>query len=175
MTVSAATFATRTPARVDPVNDIIATSAWPDRILSDGRPVTVYEIEYPLWNPRLVHDFGKNNAADWRDLTGLEHHRAARSDGGGDLAHDLIERPIPGSDETNHTDGLAYDASAASIEGKLKGSERLDRGFEMYLAGPSLSFACKLERRAHLLGYGFRDFVVTPVIVSRIRLSIARR
>src|SRR5450631_1116305 len=110
-------------------------------VLTDGRAIPVDQIEYALRDPRVVHDLGKNDAADRRDFARLQHHRAARSDGRRHLADDLIERPVPWGDESHHADRLANDARIAALVGKLEFFEGLDGRLKMYLAGPRLCLA----------------------------------
>src|SRR5277367_2033906 len=100
------------------------------QILPDRGPITVNEVEYPLRHAGLIHDLGKNDAADGCDLAGFENHRAARGNCRRHFAYDLIERPIPRSDQAHHTNGLANDATGASTVRELEVRERFDRGLE---------------------------------------------
>ena len=113
----------------------------PGQVLADRWAVAVDEIENARGHPRLVHDLGKDDAADRRDLARLEHHRTACRNGRGDLAHDLVKRPVPGCDQPDHADGLTHNARVATLKGELELLERLDRRLQMYLSCPGLRFA----------------------------------
>ncbi|MNL24830.1 hypothetical protein D3C87_1462810 [compost metagenome] len=76
---------------------------------ADTRPVAVDQVEHARRNARRVHDFGPEKARQGRDLGRLQHHGAAHGQGRGDLAADLVRRPVPRGDEGADTDGLAAD------------------------------------------------------------------
>jgi hypothetical protein len=60
-----------------------------------------------------MHHLGKDHGIEGSNFAGLQHHRAACGDGRRNLGDNLIERPIPGCNQSSNTDGLAYQARAA--------------------------------------------------------------
>ena len=65
----------------------------------------------------LVHDLGKHDGVERCHLRWLQHHGAAGCDSRGNLGNDLIERPVPWSDERAHANGLVFDTTRADIFG----------------------------------------------------------
>ena len=114
LTVGAAACATRTPARVEPVIEIMSTCGCDARpVAHDGtRPVD--EVEYAGRTTGIVHHLGEQQGAQGRQFAGLQHHRAARRERRTDLGCDLVERPVPGRDEAADADRLAHDGGAAA-------------------------------------------------------------
>src|SRR6202789_2317057 len=111
-----------------------------------------------------MHDLGEDDAADGRHFAWLQDHGTARGNRRRYLADDLIERPVPGSNEAHDTDGFPDDAGAAALEGELQSLERFDGRLQMNLARPGLCLARELERRTHLIAHRVRDVVVARVV-----------
>ena len=72
------------------------------------------------------------------DFARFEHHRAAGGEGGGDLADDLVKRPVPGGDEGGDAGGLAGDQGGAARVVETVGFEDLRGFFQMGEANPGL-------------------------------------
>ena len=113
LTVSAAALATRMPARVEPVNDIMSMSGMGGHRLADRRAVAVDQVEDARRHARLVQHFGEEDGVHRRDLARLEHHGAAGGERRRDLADDLVDRPVPRRDQAADADRLARDQRAA--------------------------------------------------------------
>ncbi len=76
-------------------------------------PSPLTRLNTPGGTPGRVQDFGPQDGAERRDFGRLQHHRAAGGDGRGDLAHDLVDRPVPRRDQAADADRLARDQSGA--------------------------------------------------------------
>jgi hypothetical protein len=77
--------------------------------LADGGPVAVDQVEHPGGHPHRVDGLGEGVRGERGDLAGLDHHRAARREGGADLRGDLVQRVVPRGDGPDDTDRLAHD------------------------------------------------------------------
>ena len=114
--------------------------------------IAVDQVEYARRHTGGIEHFGEDDGVERRDFTGLQHHRAARREGGGDLAADLVQRPVPGRDEGAHAHRFAAHEGRAELAFELVGPERLDRLGEMDGTERHLRIAGQPGRRAHLGG-----------------------
>ncbi len=122
-TVGAAACATSTPARVEPVNDIMSTSRMGRQGCAHAGAIAVDEVEHAFRHARLMHDLGEDDGVERRDLGGLQHHGAAGGDRGRDLAGDLVLRPVPRGDEAADADRLFADQVLAAALLELERAE----------------------------------------------------
>src|ERR1019366_2154401 len=106
---------------------------------------------------------GEDLAREGRDLGWLEHDRAASRQRRRDLAGDLVERPVPGGNETADAYRLLDDQRRAATLFEPVRAEHLDRGYEMGRAHGGLGALREPDGRAHLLGNRFRHVLVTPL------------
>ena len=117
--------------------------------LTDSGSVAVDQIEYARGNARLIHNLCIEISRQRRDLAGLKHHSAAHRQRRRNLTADLIERPIPGRDQTAHTDGLFHHPVRAQILGEGVVLQNL-RGFgDVAQSGISLRGARQFDRGTH--------------------------
>lgn len=63
---------------------------------ADGGAVAVDQVEDTSRDTGGVDALSNNESVQRSELGGLEDHGAASSDGGGDLASDLVGGPVPG-------------------------------------------------------------------------------
>ena len=118
-----------------------------------------------------MEDLGQHLAREMRFARGLEHHRAARRDGGEDFDGDLIDRPVPGRDEPADADRLLDDHRRAAqfLEPELL--EHLDRGLEMAGAEEDVEAVGERGGRAHFLHHGRAEIGLAPLIFGQDRLQ----
>ena len=109
--VGAAAMATATPARVEPVNDIMSTPGCDARAWPTVGPSPFTRLNTPAGHAGLVQDLRQHQRVERGDLARLQHHRAARRQRREDLAGDLVHRPVPRRDEAAHADRLAAHAA----------------------------------------------------------------
>ena len=105
-----------------------------------------------------MHHLSKQNRIERRNFGGLEHHGATCCDCGRNLRRDLVERPVPGSDQRTDTDRLMNDAAAADVLFPFKGLQRLERMHQMAQARRRLRGRGQAHRRTHLLRHRSSNF-----------------
>src|SRR5690606_9573666 len=88
-----------------------------------------------------------------------QNHRAARGERGSDLARDLIDWPIPRSNESAHADRLATNERRTPQLLEFELLENGERRGEMLESAGRLRMARELHGRAHLVGDGARHIV----------------
>ena len=114
-TVGAAFWATSMPARVEPVNDTMSTSGCDDSAAPTVGAVAVHEVEHAGRHAGLLEDLGEDDGVQRRDLGRLQHHRATGGERRGDLAGDLVDRPVPRRDQRAHADRLPDEQRRAHL------------------------------------------------------------
>ena len=126
--------------------------------------VAVDEVEDAGRHARLVKHLGHEQGIERGDLRGLEHHGAACGQGRGNLAHDLVDGPVPGRDHADHAHGLVHDGRAAlhMFEGKVL--EDLDGGAQMGHTHGGLRRLGQPQRRPHLLRDGLHKVAVAALV-----------
>ena len=127
LTVSAAAFATATPARVEPVNDIMSMPGCDDIAAPTVGPSPLTRLKTPAGTPASWSTSAISIAFSGAISRRLQHHRAAGRERGRDLAHDLVHRPVPRRDHADDADRLADDAGRALGFRELEVLEDLDR------------------------------------------------
>jgi hypothetical protein len=132
--------------------------------LTDRGAVAVDEVEDAGGDTCFVHDFGEDDGIQRGEFAGLEDHRAASGEGGGDFANDLVQRPIPGGDEADDANRLLHDEGGAAFFGEFEGFEGFYQGVEMALADEGLGLAGEADGSTHFLGTGLRDVLVALVV-----------
>src|SRR5258707_11084199 len=126
-----------------------------------GRTSTVDEIVYPLRDTGLVKDLCDDMGCEGRDLRRLVHHRVAGRQSGHDLAHDLVDRPVPRRDHADYTDCLAPNrrpSTLSVLEGV--GLEHLDPCLQVKETHTDLQVFGECRRRAELLNERVRQVLV---------------
>ena len=117
--------------------------------LTDSGSVAVDQIEYARGNARLIHNLCIEISRQRRNFAGLKHHGAAHRQRRRDLTADLIEGPIPGRNQTAHTDGLFHHPVRAKIFGEGIAFQNL-RGFgDVAQSGIGLCGARQFDRGTH--------------------------
>ena len=142
---------------------------------ADCRPLAIDEVEHALRNARGMHDFGKEEAADGRDLRGLQHHGAARRQRRTNLVRDLIQRPVPGCDHADDADRLLHDLGRPLHPREAVGLHHPHHFLEMGEPDPGLGAAGETERGAHLLADSGGDILVAAYRIQRPRPRAAPR
>src|SRR5262245_5561660 len=82
---------------------------------ADGAASSINEIIDPLGNTGLVQDFGYDMSGKRRNLRRLVDHRVTSRQSRYNLAHDLVDRPIPWRHHSDHADGLASNHRASPL------------------------------------------------------------
>ena len=77
--------------------------------------ITLDEVEHTRRHAGFVQHFGEDDGIQRSNLGRLEDHRAARRERWSDFRGDLIERPVPRSDERTDADRFVNDAVAAFV------------------------------------------------------------
>ena len=114
LTLSAASFETRMPARVEPVNDIMAMSGWRDMRRADRRAVALDEVEHARPGTPASCRISANSGADSGACSdGFKHAGAAGRQRRHHLQRDLADRPVPRRDQAADPDRLARQHIAA--------------------------------------------------------------
>ena len=80
LTVGAAACATSTPARVEPVIEIMSTSGCVASAAPTSGPSPWTRLKTPAGTPASCIDFGEQQRAQRRELAGLQHDGAARGE-----------------------------------------------------------------------------------------------
>ena len=119
---------------------------------ADARPVTVDEVEHAGGNACGVEDLGHDGGGERCHLGGLEHHGAAGGQRRGDLAHDLVERPVPRRDEAADADRLLDDAVSAAVLAEGEAGQLGGGGHQVAEADRHLRGVGEADGGAHLLG-----------------------
>ena len=132
--------------------------------LTDGGAVAVDEIEHALGHTGRVHHLGEEDGVEGSDFARLQHHGAAGGEGRGDLAHDLVDRPVPGGDEAAHPDGLAHDEGTSLEVLELVGLQNRDHLVEMAQSRGGLGLGGEEGGRPHLHRDGLGDVVVACLV-----------
>ena len=114
-TVSAATAATRLPARVEPVNEIMSTSGCETSASPTSAPVPVTRLKTPGGKPDGLDDLGEDERGQRRDLARLEDDRAAGGERRRDFRCDLVQRIIPRRDAADDADRFVHDRRVADL------------------------------------------------------------
>ena len=78
-----------------------------------------HQVEHPGGQAGGVDDLGHHVILQRRHFRGLLDHGAARGQSRCDFAHELVQRVVPGGDETTHTHGLAHHERVAGFFGLL--------------------------------------------------------
>ena len=107
LTVCAAASPTRTPASVDPVNEIEVHIGVARHRFAHDAAAANDQVEDAWRRPRLVHHLGQRHARDGRCIRWLQHHGAARCDAVDHLHDGLLHRPVPRRDQRADADRLA--------------------------------------------------------------------
>ena len=136
----------------------------PRHHLTNLLAATIDQVENTLWRTGRFHDFGEDQAGNRRDLGRLENHRAARRNGRGDLADDLVERPVPGCNQSTDADRLPDDPGRAALLGEFEALEGRDRRFEMCPSCPGLRVTGEGKRRSHFPAHCLGNFLETRVV-----------
>jgi hypothetical protein len=113
LTVGAAASATATPARVEPVIEIMSTSGWDARPAPTVGPSPLTRLKTPAGKPASSIASAKRRALKGRKLARLQHDRAACGERRRDLGGDLVERPVPRRDQRADPDRLATSHGAS--------------------------------------------------------------
>ena len=93
--------------------------AWPT-----AGPSPLTRLNTPFGTPAACMT-SQDDSGDRGDFARLQHHGAARGDGRRHLAGDLVQRPVPGRDQSNHADAFAHDARGAAVLLELEALQRL--------------------------------------------------
>ena len=158
-TVSAAFFATWTPARVEPVNDTMSMPGCEARAAPTVGPSPFTRLKTPAGTPASCRISATTSRAERRHLARLQHHRAAGGERRRDLAHDLVHRPVPRRDEAADADRLAHDARRAFVLDEAVVLQHLERLHEVGETRRRLRRLGEPHRRAHLERDRGRDLV----------------
>ncbi len=132
--------------------------------LPHGGPVAVDQVVHAGRHPGFVEHTCEQVAAERSDLAGLQHHRTAGGERRGDLADDLVDRPVPRGDQTAHADRLADDTRRAAVVLELEVLQGLDRRVEMRRARGRLRFPREADRCSHLVRDRRGDLVVVHLV-----------
>ena len=89
-----------------------------------------------------------------RDFARLQYHRATRGDGRGDLAANLVQRPVPGRDQRAHAHRFAANQRCAELVFELERLENLAGLGEMREAERHLGVAGEPGGCTHLGRHG---------------------
>ena len=128
---------------------------------SDRRTVSIDQIENARRHARRIESFRKDYGREGRDLGRFQNHRAAGGQRRRDLAGDLVERPVPGRDETAYADRLLDDQRRAAKLFEGVAFQHLGGGSEMRRAHGGLGALGEPDGRAHLLGDGLGHILMT--------------
>jgi hypothetical protein len=126
-----------------------------------GRTLPIDKIVDPLWDTSAVKDLCNDMGRERRDLRRLVHHRAASRQSGHDLAHDLVDRPVPRCNHADDTDCLAPDrrpSTLSVLEGV--GLERLDPGLQVKETRTDMQVLGEFRGRAELLDERVRQVLL---------------
>ena len=107
LTVGAARLATSTPARVEPVNEIMSMSGCSLMAAPTSGPRPLIRLNTPFGTPASCRISAKIKRRGRRELARLQDHGAAGGERGRDLAGDLVQRPVPRRDHADDADGFA--------------------------------------------------------------------
>ena len=121
---------------------------------ADLGALAVDQVEDAGRDARVVQDLGEQDRVQRGDLTRLEHHRAARGERRGDLAGDLVDRPVPGRDQAADADRFLDDVGRAACLDELVVLEHGESAGEVAHARRRLRGLREPGRRAHLRGDG---------------------
>ncbi len=127
--------------------------------LSRDRAEAGDEVEDARRDARLVDRLGEQLGGERGVFGGLQHHRAARREGRGDLGDDLVEGVVPGGDRADHADRLLVDRRVADLllEGVGRGEFGVrTRDRDRHAGVDGLREG---ERRAEFGGDGLGDLV----------------
>ena len=127
-------------------------------------PVAVHEVEHAGRHAGFVQDLREQDRAERRDLARLEHHRATGRERRRDLAHDLVDRPVPRRDQRAYADRLVRHQQRIGLRAEAERLQRADRLFEVRGADGRLHRARECDRRAHLLADRPRDLLVAALV-----------
>src|SRR5262249_52921156 len=116
-------------------------------------------------NTSLMEDLGNDMSRKRRKLRRLVDHCVTCRQSRYDLAHDLVDRPIPWRHHSDHTERLSSNHRARPLrvfEGI--GTQRLDIGLEVKNAPPRLYFHREFGRGTELLNKCVRQVLATTRI-----------
>ena len=107
------------PTSVEPVNDSLrmrgSEISGSTTLDADELVIT---LSTPAGSPRALEDLRQREHRQRRLLRGLDDHRAARRDGGADLARAHRHREVPGRDQQARADRLLHHEQAAAAVGR---------------------------------------------------------
>ena len=95
---------------------------------TDADTVAVDQVKHPGWHASGMHDLGKDLTGKRCNFRRLQHHGAAGGNGRGHLADDLVQRPVPRSDEAANADRFFDQQGRAAIFFELEGLQHLNGG-----------------------------------------------
>jgi hypothetical protein len=132
---------------------------------ADGGASSINEIIDALGSTGLMQDLGNDMSGERRNLRRLVDHRVTSRQSRYDLAHDLVDRPIPGRHHSDHTDGLPSNHCARPL-GVFEriGFQCLDGGLEVKEADSRLHFLRELCWGPEFLHESVRQVLVTTCI-----------
>ena len=94
------------PTAVEPVKEIFRIVGVRDQIGADRRRVAEHQIEHAGRQASVGEGGDERSATGGRLLRALEDDRASRRQRGGNLAHRLVDRKIPGRERRDRADRL---------------------------------------------------------------------
>ena len=106
--VSAAVRMICLPTSTLPVKAILSTSSWATSGAPAVSPKPGHDVDHALGQAALLEVAGQLEERERRLLRGLDHHRAARAEGGGELPGRHQQRVVPGNDLAGHPERLLH-------------------------------------------------------------------
>ena len=132
---------------------------------TDIRAVAIDQIEGAGREAGLMHHLGIKKGVERGELRGLEHAGRARRERRNDLEGDLVDRPIPRSDEAADADRLAeHDVAVRQLLAHLDALERVDEALQMADADMRLLFGAHGDRRTEFERDGARHLVIAALV-----------
>src|SRR5215467_6278008 len=129
---------------------------------ADGAASSINEIVDPFGNTSLMEDLGNDMSGKRRNLRRFVDHRVTRRQSRYDLAHDLVDWPIPWRYHSDHTDRLSSNHRARPFRVfEDIGTQRLDSGLEVKEADTHLHFLRELDRGTELLHKSVHQVLTT--------------
>src|SRR5215475_8263609 len=112
---------------------------------ADAEASSINEVIDPFGNTSLMQDLGNDMSGKRSNLRRLVDYRVARRQSRYDLAHDLVDWPIPWSHHSDHPEGLSSNHGARPLRVFERiATQRLDGGLEVKEAYPHLHFLREL-------------------------------